>query len=190
VVLVAALLALAFVGLLAAAPGVRSALLRTLGLEHATVTRVQRFPPTTLGTRLALGDRVTFAAAQRQAGFALRRPSALGAPHEVYIDRGVVTFVFGRSPGRLILFQQAAGSAGPYVRKFAREFESVDVAGAHGLLVHGEHVTVFDQKAGGVRQEPSRLAKTTLIWERDGLLMRLEGDVSDGELVAVGVSVR
>ena len=188
--LAGALLALVFAGLLAGAPGVRSALLRTLGLEHAQVTRVQRLPPTTLGRRLALGERHTLAAAQRRAGFALRWPTALGAPNEVYVDRGAVTFVYGERSGSLVLFQQVPGSAVPYIQKLARQFRRVDVAGVRGLLVTGEHVTIFDQRPGGLRQEPSRLAKSTLLWERDGLLLRVEADLPEGELLRIARSVR
>lgn len=189
-VLAGALLALVVAGLLAAAPGVRSALLRTLGLEHAQVTRVERLPPTTLGTRLALGERYTLAAARKRMGFELRRPTALGAPDDVYIDRGAVTFLYRRSSGRPILFQQVPGSAGLYIRKFARAFERVDVGGVQGLLVRGQHVTVFDQRPGGRREEPSRLAKTTLVWERDGLLLRLEADLPGEELLRIARSLR
>ena len=189
-VLVAALLALVVAGLLATAPGVRSALLRTLGLEHAQVTRVERLPQTTLGARLALGERYTLAAARKRAGFALRRPTALGTPEEVFIDRGAVTFVYGAPSGRLILFQQVPGSARPYIQKFAKVFRRVDVAGVPGLLVKGQHVTIFDQRPGGRREERSRLAKTTLLWERDGLLLRLEANLSEEELLGIARSVR
>jgi hypothetical protein len=184
------LLALVVAGLLAATPGVRSALLRSLGLEHAQVTRVERLPPTTLGARLALGERYTLAAAQKRAGFALRRPAALDAPDEVFVDRGAVTFVYGERSGRVILLQQVPGSGRPYIQKFAKAFGRVHVAGVPGLLVKGQHVTIFDQRPGGRREERSRLAKTTLLWERDGLLLRLEADLSDNELLRIARSVR
>jgi hypothetical protein len=189
-VLVGAVIALVVAGSLATAPGVRSALLRSLGLEHAQVTRVERLPRTTLGTRLALGGRHTLAAARKRAGFELRSPATLGTPDEVYIDRGAVTFVYGERSGRLILFQQVPGSARPYVEKLAQSFERVHVDGVPGLLVKGPHVTIFDQRPGGHREEPSRLAKTTLLWERHGLLLRLEADLPGKELLRIARSVR
>lgn len=188
-VLAGALLALFVAGLLAAAPGVRSALLRTLGLQHAQVTRVYHPPSTTLGTRLELGKRSTLAPAQKRAGFRLRRPAALGAPEEVYMYRGAVTCVYRMTTGRLIHFQQVRGSTAPYIRKYARTFRRVDVAGAPGLLVKGPHVMLYDQRPGGPREQASRLAKTALLWERDGLLLRLEADLPENEMLRIARSV-
>jgi hypothetical protein len=189
--LLAALLALLVGGGVVAVPGAGAGLLERLGLRNATITQVKRLPPTSLGQRLALGERYSLAGAQRVAGFDLLRPAALGAPREVYIDQGVVTFAYRARSGRPILFTQVPGSAGPYVQKFVTaDTRRVRIAGVPGLVLRGPHTVVFDARGGGTRVQAARLAKNTLLWERGGLLLRLEADQPLGELVRIARSVR
>ncbi len=189
--LLAALLALVVGGGVLAAPGVGSGLLERLGLRNATVTQVQRLPPTALGASLALGERHTLAGARRVAGFALLQPAALGAPREVYVDDGVVTFVYRARSGRPILFTQVPGSAGRYVQKFVTETtRRVRIAGRPGLLLRGPHAVFFDARGGDTRVQEARLAANTLMWERDGRLLRLEAHQPAGELIRLARSVR
>lgn len=190
--LLAALLALVVGGGVLASPGVGSGLLERLGLRNATVQKVERLPPTALGGSLALGERHTLASARRVAGFALLRPAALGAPREVYVEAGVVTFVYRARSGRPILFTQVPGSAGRYVRKFVTaDTRRVRIDGLPGLLLRGPHAVFFDPRGGGdTRVQEARLAKNTLMWERGGLLLRLEAQQPVGELVRLARSVR
>jgi hypothetical protein len=188
--LLAALLALVVGGGVLAAPGVGSGLLERLGLRDAKVTKVRTLPPTSLGQRLALGARTSPAGAQRLAGFELLRPSALGAPREAYVDDGAVTFVYRARSGAPILFTQVQGSAKPYVQKFVTaDTRRVRINGVPGLLLQGEHAVFFDD-GGRTRMQETRLAKNTLLWERDGLLLRLEADQPPDELVRIARSVR
>lgn len=189
--LLGALLALVVGGGVLAAPGVGSGLLERLGLRNATVTQVERLPPTALGGALALGERRTLAGARRVAGFALLQPAALGTPREVYVDDGVVAFVYRARSGRPILFTQVPGSAGRYVQKFVTEnTRRVRIGGRPGLLLRGPHAVFFDVRGGGTRMQEARLAENTLMWERDGLLLRLEGEQPAGELIRLARSVR
>ena len=190
--LLAALLALIVGGGVLAAPGVGSGLLERLGLRDAKVTKVRELPPTSLGQRLDLGERTTLAAAPRDAGFDLLRPAVLGAPREVYVDDGAVTFVYRARSGRPMLFTQVRGSARPYVQKFVTaDTRRVRIAGVPGLLLAGEHAVFFDdRRTGDTRIQEARLAENTLLWERDGLLLRLEADQPVGELVRIARSVR
>lgn len=189
--LLAALLALIVGGGVLAAPGVGSGLLERLGLRDATVTKVKELPPTSLGRRLDLGERTSLAGARRLGGFELLRPAALGAPREVYVDDGAVTFVYRARSGGPILFTQVRGSAQPYVRKFVTaDTRRVRIGGVPGLLLQGPHAVFFDDRGRGTTrvQEP-RLSKNTLLWERDGLLLRLEADQPGDELVRIARSV-
>lgn len=190
--LLAALLALVAGGGVLASPGVGSGLLERLGLRNATVQQVERLPPTALGASLALGERHTLASARRVAGLPLLRPAALGAPREVYVDEGVVSFVYRARSGRPILFTQVPGSAGRYVQKFVTEdTRRVRIDGAPGLLLRGPHAVFFDPRGGGdTRVQEARLAKNTLMWERGGRLLRLEGEQPVGELIRLARSVR
>jgi hypothetical protein len=191
--LLAALVALVVGGGVLAAPGTGSGLLEHLGLRNATVTKVQRLPATALGRELDLGERVaSIADARRLAGFAPLRPAALGAPTEVSVDDGVVTFAYVARSERPILFTQVPGSAGRYVQKFVTaDTRRVRIGGRPGLLLRGPHVVFFDSGRGGEpRMQEARLAKNTLMWERDGLLLRLEAEQPVGELVRIARSVR
>ena len=189
--LLAAALALVVGGGVLASPGVGSGLLERLGLRNASVQQVERLPPTALGGALALGERHTLASARRVAGFALLRPAALGAPREVYVDKGVVTFVYRARSGRPILFTQVPGSAGRYVQKFVTEdTRRVRIDGRPGLLLRGPHAVFFDPRGGGdARMQEARLAENTLMWERGGLLLRLEAEQPARELVRLARSV-
>jgi len=192
--LLAALLALVVGGGVLAAPGTGSGLLERLGLKNATVTKVQRLPATALGRELDLGERVaSIAAARRLADFVALRPAALGPPAEVYVDDSVITFVYRSASGQPILFTQVPGSAGRYVQKFVTaDTRRVRIAGTPGLLLRGPHVVFFDGAGAGAepRMQEARLAKNTLMWERDGLLLRLEAEQPVGELVRIARSVR
>ena len=190
--LLAALVALIAGGGVLAAPGVGSGLFERLGLRNATVTQVKRLPPAAIGAPLGLGERYTLADARRVAGFELLRPAALGTPREVYVDAGVVTFAYRARSRRPILFTQVPGSAGRYVQKFVtRTTRRVRIAGRPGLLLRGPHAVFFDTRGGErTRMQEARLAKNTLMWERDGLLLRLEAEQPARELVRLARSVR
>jgi len=188
----AALLALVVGGGALATTGAAAGLLERLGLKNASVTKVGRLPPTALGERLRLGERMSLAQAQRAAGVALLRPAALGAPAEVYFDAGIVTFTYRARTGRPILFTQVPGAAGRYVQKFVTEdTRRVRIDGTPGLLLQGPHAVFFDPTGGGdPRVQEARLAKNTLMWERDGRLLRIEGEQPLGELLRIARSVR
>jgi hypothetical protein len=84
------------------------------------------------------------------------------------------------------------GSAGRYVQKFVtRDTQRVRIDGAPGLVLRGPHAVFFDPRgAGETRVQEARLAKNTLMWERDGLLLRLEAEQPVGELIRLARSVR
>jgi hypothetical protein len=188
--LLAALVALVVGGGLAAT-GAGADLLERLGLQGASVTKVRHLPPTALGERLRLGERTTLARVRAAARFELRRPAALGAPREVYVDDGVVTFLYRSRSGDPILFTQVPGSAGRYVQKFVTaDTVRVRIGGVRGLLLRGPHVIVFDSRDGGeARVQEARLARNTVMWERDGLLLRIESAQPPGELLRIARSV-
>lgn len=189
--LLAALLALAVGGGgVLAAPGVGFDLLERLGLRNANVTKVKRLP-TSLGQQLKLGERTTLPAAQRPAGRRLLRPAALGTPRAVYRDEaGVVTFLYRARNGDPILFTQVPGRIGPFIQKFVTaDTRRVRIAGRPGLLLQGAHGVVFETPDGSARVQDARLAKNTLLWERDGLLLRIEAEQPLGELLRIARSV-
>jgi hypothetical protein len=187
----AVLLALVVGGGALAAPGVGSELLQRLGLKGARVTQVRELPPAPLGGRLALGERLSLAGAQRAAGHELVRPAALGAPAEVYVDGDAVTFVYRARSGQPILFSQVPGSTRRYIQKFVTgRARRVQIDGRRGLLLRGRHVVLFDRPGGGTVVSQPRLAKNTLLWEHRALLLRVEAEQPAAELLRIARSVR
>jgi hypothetical protein len=61
--------------------------------------------------------------------------------------------------------------------------EAVDVGGARGIWFAGPHVVI--ELAG----QP-RLATSALLWERNGLLLRLEGRLTKQQALQIARSVR
>jgi hypothetical protein len=194
-----------FAIVMAASPDARSAVLEFLGLKSVKIERREpRVPapePGTLGSGLGLGKPVTLAQARRGAPY-LRVPAAdgLGRPDAVYLGRRSVALVYGeregyaraRTTGAAVLVQEFPARIGEFIRKSlgsgARlERLTVDgdpayfIAGAHGFAYEGDREVRFEQQ---------RLAGNTLLVERgDGLLIRVEGDITRDRAVAVARSI-
>jgi hypothetical protein len=177
----AALVALlAAAALLAASPGVRARVADWLGIGAVRVERVEGLPPVDPRAGLDLGRRTTLAAARRASPLPVPVPAirALGPPDAVYVDRrsrtAGVSLVYGprrglprtrEGPGALLTM--LAGGDIAAVKKLLGAGPSVtpvDVDGAFGVFVAGDHVLV----------PPRRLVGNTVVWERDGVTYRLE----------------
>ena len=64
------------------------------------------------------------------------------------------------------------------------------VDGEPGLFVDGdEHFVMFLDENGAISDERTYLAGTVLLWNRGPLLLRLEGDLTLGEALALAKSV-
>ena len=178
---------------LVASPGTREAVARRLGLRGIGV-RVGGPPPPTVTTAagarldLGLGERVTLDEARRRVSFPVLVPTAAG------FDRPDAVFVNGTEPpgGRVDLVYRARPGlpASPFT----------DV----GLLVtefRGQPTPDFIKKVaragltyldatGQVRDEQTRLAGNTLIWQRGDLTLRIEGEITRQEALALARSMR
>jgi hypothetical protein len=206
-VAMAAVLAALVLGLgltMAVSPSARSAILRWLGIGGVTITRVQQLPPTRAGAELGLGRRVTAAEARRRARFDLAVPAALGAPDEWHFDRsipgGAVSLVYRGARGRprpgpsgvSVLLTEFRGDVGPFIQKMlgpGTRIRNRTVFGAPAYLITGElHAVVFEDAEGVIREDRPRLAANTLLFERDGLTFRLEGQTGE-RLLAIARSI-
>jgi hypothetical protein len=174
----------------AAVPSTRHAVLEWLGLEHVRVERVPTTPALPALKLPDLGTEVASVARARQrAGFPVAVPRVLGTPDEVYVTSdGIVSLAYEPRPrlprdestglGLLVTQLQAAGLpdyfakvAGPRTR-----VEAVRVGAARGAFLSGApHGVLIERPRGSIRELPSRLAGDTLVFERGGLVMRLEG---------------
>jgi hypothetical protein len=170
-------------GIALAVPPARSSILRWLGLESVTVIRVDTLPPVGRGP-LVFGRRLPLPTAERQAGFRPLLPD-LGRPDAVYLSdaEGYLIMLYGKPATRLRLAETATSPG--LITKLAHfeGVEAVDVGGARGIWFEGPHVVV--ELAG----QP-RLSTTALLWERGGLLLRLEGKLTKQQALRIARSVR
>lgn len=187
VVALAAVLLLA-AGALALSPGARSAFLELFRLRGATIERTDRAPVFDQQTNRRLGVPVSLEQARRRARFRLLVPR--GFAETTYDGHlGAVTFAWSK---RRLLLTELRGEATPLVQKSAgpgTTVEPVLVNERLGYWLAGErHRVVFLDARG--RFLSSRAAGNVLLWEQDGLLLRLEGARSLEEALAVAGTLR
>jgi hypothetical protein len=199
---------------LVASPGTREAVARRLGLRGVGVQIGGPPPPTvttTPGSRLdlGLGERVTLAEARRRVGFPVLVPAAAGLdrPDAVFVNQAVpaggrVDLVYRARTG---LPASSFTDAGLLITEFRGQLEPdflkkvagagmvqvVTVGGEPGYWFSGEpHFFSYQDSAGQFREERTRLAGNTLIWERGDLTLRLEGQLSKEEALRIAESMR
>ncbi|HWC41363.1 MAG TPA: DUF4367 domain-containing protein, partial [Actinomycetota bacterium] len=67
----------------------------------------------------------------------------------------------------------------------------VTVGGQPGYWFSGEpHFFTYQDARGNLREEQTRLAGNTLIWQRGDLTLRLEGELSQEEALRIAESMR
>lgn len=194
----AALLAV-LVALMALSPGVRSAVLEALGLRGARIERREPSPRArAAGSRLDLGTPTTLAAARGRAPFDVVVPDDPGRPDGVFFDAaapagGQVAFVWDRGARRPLLLTQIAALPEPVVGKAAgagTKVEELAIDGEPAFWLSGApHEFAFITPEHEFRTERLRLAGDTLIWNRDGVLLRLEGAPSKARALEIARSV-
>lgn len=157
-------------------PSARDDVLEWLGVKGATVTRSQDLPPAG-GLRVEdLGRRVSLAEAGQVAGFPPAVPQALGAPREVRFDAATdtVTLVYDG----LLVSQTPGALRRELVEKVVTTRSRVrrtTVAGRRGVFIEGApHYVLFARPDGRIAEDRGRLAGDTLVYNRDGTLVRIE----------------
>jgi hypothetical protein len=195
-------------------PGTREAVARRLGLRGIGV-ELGGPPPTptvttTPGGRLdlGLGKRVTLEEARRRVDFTVLVPGAgLGEPDAVFVDEAVpaggrVDLVYRARPGMPaspftdvgLLITEFRGQPTPeFLKKVTRMgvVEAVTVGGEPGYWFSGEpHFFTYQDASGALREEQTRLAGNTLIWQRGDLTLRLEGEIPRDEAIRIAESMR
>ena len=194
--LAVALAVLVLVAALAVAlsPSARSSFLELFHLRGATVERLERLPVVPATGELDLGERIDLAAAERRAGPLLRLD--LGGPDEVWIRRGAVTMVYGGKRELKLLFTQFPGFLEEgFVKKaggLGTRIDRVVVGSAPGLWLEGDpHFFWYRDQHGSIRfEQPPYLAGNTLVWERDGRLLRLEGGLAKAAALEIAGTAR
>jgi hypothetical protein len=158
---------------------------------------------------LGLGQVATLDEARASADFTLLVPAALPPPDEVALGgpalRGQVAFVYaatGASPpsdlleGAGLLITQNRGRpdtglARKLVDSGLASVESVTVNGRPGYWISGEpHWFWYLAPDGSTIEEGRRFVGDTLVWEQDGVLVRIEGAISMDAALAIAASMR
>jgi hypothetical protein len=138
------------------------------------------------------GERdVTLAEAALAVDFPLRLPATLGPPGAVrLIDGGrAVTMAFGE-----VRIDQFDGGLDPMFTKFTHAADvhhvTVDAGGTvPAIWVARPHPVLYTDRDGTLRDESARLAGTTLIWEKDGITYRVEGDLTQERAIEIAESM-
>ena len=193
------------VAVVAAVPPARSAVLDLLGLGSVRIVREEP-QPSRFASDLALGEPVTLEQAGRRAGFPVLVPAEVGEPDAVYISAqptSRVDLVYRPRPGLPeasttgagLLVTEFRAIAEPVIEKTVGASASVErltVGGAPAYFISGDdHGFAYVPTAGGGAFEPQRLAGNTLLVERsDGVLLRVEGELSRDEAVRIAESAR
>jgi hypothetical protein len=199
---------------LVASPGTREAVARRLGLRGVGVQLGGTPPPTVTtvpGGRLdlGLGQRVTLEEARRRVSFPVLVPGTGGLerPDAVFVSEAVppggrVDLVWRARPGLPasaftdagLLITEFRGEPTPeFLKKVAvaGQVEFVEVGGEPAYWFSGEpHFFTYRDSAGGFRDEQTRLAGNTLVWQRGDLTLRLEAQISKEEALRIAESMR
>jgi hypothetical protein len=171
-----------------AVPPARSSLLRWLGLGTARVEFVDKLPDVKHRRPLALGEKVGLSTARERVGYDVLTSPLLGSPREVRVLGDQVAFVYDR---RKLIVMQSEGmffskEVGP-----GTKVEQFVFDGHHAFWISGAH-HFFGYVGNGnlVKEAPLYLVGNALIWERDGLTLRLEGKLSRAEAIRAARSFR
>lgn len=148
-----------------AVPPARSAILDFFHIGGVEIQRVETLPRLP-AERAAPGVRVPLAEARNSVDFDLVVPDGY---RSVYYTSGIVTFVW---PDRLLMELRGDELLLKKVLDQDASVRWVDVNGYPGVWVQGAQHGLY--MPGG----EARLAGNTLIWVRDGVTFRLEGDLT------------
>jgi hypothetical protein len=213
--LAAAVLAAA---VLVLSPTTREAVADLLGLRGIKIrlggppTSATTSPSTTerggVGASLGLGRRTTLDQARASVKFPVTVPTAAGfeRPDAVYVEPehpadGRVDLVYRARPGLpaspyteagLLITQFRASVEVDFMKKLsgAGQVQFLTVAGGPGYWLPQVHDLIYTDRSGSPQQEHSRLAGSTLIWQRGDVTYRLEGRISREQAIRIAESMR
>jgi hypothetical protein len=184
------------------------------GLRIIFVEELPSVPPTASarpgeapGSGLGLGSPSTIPEAEQAVGFEVLVPRSprLGDPDAVYLSPtvadGMVSLVYGERAGiaagadgvAVLVTEFRADVDETLVKKVVQSgsnVEGVRVGGFSGYWISGEpHVFLYREPSGDIGEERMRLVGNTLIWQREGLLLRLESDLSREDAIELAESI-
>jgi hypothetical protein len=182
---------------------------------HTTIQKVEH-PPTPsplpsgpLGSQLGLGTVTTLADAQSQLSWKITLPSSLGTPDAIYLQMppigpsaGEVTLVYASrseikvsgQTGVSVLVTEARGKVDEnfFFKVLGPDtpLENVTVNGHPGFWISGKpHEFAFQDASGAFRMETLRLATNTLVFDNNGTIVRIEGDMMKEQALQIATSL-
>ena len=177
-----------------AVPSARTAVLRWLGIGSVQIVHVDELPPVTPATGPLPGRAVSLAEARRTVPFPLLDPPAeLGPPDRVLLLHGGrgATLVWDDGGTPRLAVTQLPGAPAPWlVGKLippgtsAVEFREEGRA-AVWITGRQHQVAVLDPRTGQPIFDSARLAGNTLLVDRGTLTLRVEGDLSRSQALAI-----
>lgn len=196
----------------AASSEFREAVRELLGIGAVEIERAPELPAVVAGAELGLGEPVTATAAAERVGFRLLESNEplLAAPDGVFarpLQAGAaISFAYRARPGLPalpgapgigLLLTQLDSEADPGIVKTVlaeARIEQVRIGGSAGYWLGGrDHVVGFpgSGSATGVEAgEPLRASANTLLWERGGVTLRLEAEISQPRAVRLARTLR
>lgn len=178
-------------------------------LRGIDIFRGPQPPAPVASARIAGATRVaTLEEAASRAGLRPLVPAELGTPSEIDVvapagGSSQVMLVYapraGVPPSQLtgvgaIVTQVRASLETSLLSKIAgsgTRVEQLRVGGAPAVWIEGApHVVFYREPNGNIIQDTLRLAGNVLLWERDGLLLRLEAEVGRDAAVRIAESAR
>ena len=163
-------------GTLVVSPAARSAVLEWLGLKSVKIERTEP----RIGANLDLGPAIELPEGTRV-------PKALDDPqaYDTRLPDGTktVSLVYDGP----ILVQVFRARATPFIQKTLGQGSRAERV-PDGYWITGSHGFAYES-ATGFGYEQQRLADKTLLIERDGLLIRVEGDISKAHALEIADSI-
>ena len=155
---------------------------------------------------LDLGPPLSIDAAMSQTGLPDPTPILLGAPQSIHVvlppASGQIVLVYSPSEtlpqsevtgvGALVSVLTAHIESGFFSKALGNEaaVRPVDLGDDDGYWIEGSpHQLMFEIGDGQIQEDTLRLATNTLLWERDGLIYRIEADISLETAVRIANSV-
>jgi hypothetical protein len=191
-------------------PTGRRAVADLLGLRgvHISTGPPPSIPATTTPTHLDLGTPISIADASKRLGFAVRVPTVAGFDHPdgvffsipppqgevtvLYLPRGDLPASAQTGVGLLLSEFEATMETG-FFGKVAEPGTTIEALSIHAQpaywLAGSPHAFFYRLANGDTYGDTLRLATNTLVWQAGAVTLRLEGDITKNEAVAIADSL-
>jgi hypothetical protein len=155
---------------------------------------------------LLLGELTTLDAARARMPAVVPAARGFGSPDEIWFDGkagGIASLVYRAGPGLPaakhtdgigLLVQEFTGDGSGFLHKYltnGSHAQQVAVGPYEGVFITGgDHFLAYEDATGEGVTADGRLVGNALIFQREGLTIRIEGNLPLARMVAIGASLR